>query len=267
MRRITTTTKPLVARLLTSATIVAALSTIPLSVAHERGAADHPLVLAGDWAVWAVFFAEFTVLFFLTSERRSYARRSWFNLIIIVLTFPLLIPALEILRLARLARLARVVLVAWWGFRELDSVLGRRGLLHVVTITGVLIVAGGGLMSIIEPQTFHGDFWSGVWWALVTVTTVGYGDFSPVSPAGRIVAGALMLSGIGLVSTLAASISAYFVSKDQEDAAAMAARLVRMERMLERLTANSNAEPERDEAVALVAPHRPQRARVAANHR
>ncbi len=70
-------------------------------------------------------------------------------------------------------------------------------------------------MASAEPQTVKGGYWSGVWWAIVTLTTVGYGDISPTTITGRLVAGMLMFSGIGLFSTLAAAVAAYFVGEDE----------------------------------------------------
>jgi voltage-gated potassium channel len=91
----------------------------------------------------------------------------------------------------------------------------------------------GAVMSLVEPQTVRGDMWDGMWWAVVTATTVGYGDISPSSPPGRLVAVALMLFGIGLTATLAASVAAYFVKQDKgDDMAEVVARLDRMERLL-----------------------------------
>jgi voltage-gated potassium channel len=53
--------------------------------------------------------------------------------------------------------------------------------------------------------------WNGVWWAVVTATTVGYGDITPATPPGRIIGIVLMLGGIGFVLTPAASIAAHFI--------------------------------------------------------
>ena len=92
-----------------------------------------------------------------------------------------------------------------------------------------LILAGGALLAIFEPEVVKGDFVTGIWLAVVTATTVGYGDITPVTPAGRLVAVVLMLGGVGLVSTLAAAIAAYFVGQDTH------AQLDRLTGQMERL--------------------------------
>ena len=71
-------------------------------------------------------------------------------------------------------------------------------------------------MTIIEPDTVKGDVQNAVWWAIVTVTTVGYGDISPSTISGRVVAVMVMIGGVGLISTLSASIAAYFVDQGNE---------------------------------------------------
>lgn len=71
-------------------------------------------------------------------------------------------------------------------------------------------------MAVIEPGTVQGGLWAASG-AIVTASTVGYGDIAPASPQGRIVATLLVLVGIGVVGTLAASIAAYFVGQDEAD--------------------------------------------------
>ncbi|MDQ3990868.1 MAG: potassium channel family protein, partial [Actinomycetota bacterium] len=132
----------------------------------------------------------------------------------------------------------------------LRRALGRRGLVYVAAIAVLLVMVGGALVSLLEPDLAEGGFWSGVWWAIVTTTTVGYGDISPGTLGGRLIAVALMLVGIGLVATLAASVAAYFVGKEQErpagadsDLSDIRMRLARIERLLRDRGAGSGDAP------------------------
>ena len=201
--------------------IVAALATIPLTIVQESGV--HEMwVTALDWAVWAVFLVEFVFMVWVVRNRWAYARRAWLSIAVIVLSFPMLPDLLalarlaRLTRLARLARLVRLVAVTARGLHAVQSCLGRDSLVYVAGLTILLTVAGGAFLTALEPDTVEQSLMGGIWWAVVTVTTVGYGDIAPVTPVGRLVAVVLMLSGLGLLSTLSASISAYFVNVDRE---------------------------------------------------
>lgn len=73
----------------------------------------------------------------------------------------------------------------------------------------------GGLLAILEPKS--GTFGDAMWWAVVTITTVGYGDITPASPLGRIAGVVVMLVGIGFVAILTAAIAAHFVESQEAD--------------------------------------------------
>jgi voltage-gated potassium channel len=139
-------------------------------------------------------------------------------------------------RIVRLLRLTRLTTVAVLGLAALKEILGRRGLVYVVAITTLLILVGGGCLSILEPETVKGGYGDGIWWAIVTASTVGYGDIAPTTLWGRLIAVLLMLVGIGLMSTLAASITSHFVQQTANtELKDMSARLERIEGLLERL--------------------------------
>jgi voltage-gated potassium channel Kch len=82
----------------------------------------------------------------------------------------------------------------------------------IVTSTAVVVVASGLLMRAIDHREYKNIF-IGMWWAIQTVTTVGYGDVTPRDVAGRIVAALVMLEGIALVAIVTAAITSTFVAR------------------------------------------------------
>jgi voltage-gated potassium channel len=76
----------------------------------------------------------------------------------------------------------------------------------------IAVVVFGVVERLIDPKTFH-NVWLGMWWAIETVTTVGYGDIVPDQTAGKIIAGFLMLGGLSLLSVVTAAITSGFVSR------------------------------------------------------
>lgn len=80
----------------------------------------------------------------------------------------------------------------------------------IASATLVIVVAAGVLMRFVEPSTYP-NVWLGLWWAVQTVTSVGYGDLVPHSVAGRLLAMLVMVNGIALLTVVVATISAVFV--------------------------------------------------------
>ncbi|MBM2826638.1 MAG: Ion transport 2 domain protein [Dehalococcoidia bacterium] len=105
------------------------------------------------------------------------------------------------------------------GRRKLDTILGL-GVTRLGLAVVSLAVGGAILVLFFESQEggLYRDIWDGIYWAVVTMTTVGYGDIVPKSPAGRVVAMALMVSGMGLLSLLTATIASGFVAQSIKEA-------------------------------------------------
>jgi voltage-gated potassium channel Kch len=82
----------------------------------------------------------------------------------------------------------------------------------IVTVTAAVVVGGGVLMRVLD-HSEYASIWVGMWWALQTVTTVGYGDVTPVKPIGRIIASFVMLEGIAFVTIVIAAITSTFVAR------------------------------------------------------
>ena len=92
----------------------------------------------------------------------------------------------------------------------LETLFNSRRLRTILAALIFFIFLFGYLFYVSEPDVRNlGD---GIWWALVTITTVGYGDITPVTTLGRIVASSLMILGIGFIATITAAVSTYFLS-------------------------------------------------------
>ena len=86
----------------------------------------------------------------------------------------------------------------------------------IVTATALIVVGGGILIRVLDHAEYP-TIWAGMWWAIQTVTTVGYGDVAPKHPAGRIVAVFVMLEGIAFLAIVTAAITSTFVARAQRD--------------------------------------------------
>jgi voltage-gated potassium channel len=116
----------------------------------------------------------------------------------------------------------------------------------IVTATAVVVVGGGALIRLLDHDEYS-NIWVGMWWALQTVTTVGYGDVTPKNPSGRFIAILVMLQGIAFLAITTAAITSTFVARatkerdlahaaDEDDAEVrIEARLEGIDQRLERL--------------------------------
>ena len=92
----------------------------------------------------------------------------------------------------------------------------REAAIVVASATTTITVVAGLVMTGLDHTGFP-SLGSGLWWAVQTVTTVGYGDHVPTTVAGQIVAALVMLLGIGLITVITASITSGFVSRWQQE--------------------------------------------------
>ena len=91
----------------------------------------------------------------------------------------------------------------------IETLFNSRRLRTILAALIFFIFLFGYLFYVSEPDVR--DLGDGIWWALVTITTVGYGDITPVTTLGRVVASSLMLLGLGLIATITAIVSAKFI--------------------------------------------------------
>ena len=105
--------------------------------------------------------------------------------------------------------------------RRLDRIVARatrpRGAAVVIATVSTSITVGAGILMTVADRENFPSIGSGLWWAVQTVTTVGYGDHVPTSVAGKLVAALVMLVGIGFLTVITAAITSTFVSRSRRE--------------------------------------------------
>jgi voltage-gated potassium channel len=196
--------------------LAAMLALIPVLIIEADAKSDgwQTFASVANWIIWAVFAIELVAVLVVASRKRAALRAHWLDVAIVVLTIPLLSRALAWLRLARFIRLARfgvIVSRALQAERRLTSGDSLR-IASILTVTAICI-AGAAQYAFAKDE--FTTLWDGIWWAVTTATTVGYGDLYPTTVQGRIIGMALMFVGIGFLSLLTASIASRFVREER----------------------------------------------------
>ncbi len=186
---------------------------------QPRGLAQHAVNLV-TFLTWAVFAVDYVARLYLAPDRRTWFFRHLIDLAVVLL------PLLRPLRLVRL-----VVLIS-----ALQKAVGNaiRGRVVVYTVSGAVLLVYVGALA--ELQTERGaadthitNFGDAIWWAITTITTVGYGDIYPVTSTGRFIAVLMMIGGISLVGSITATIASWIVQtvavEDQAHNAVTAAQI------------------------------------------
>jgi len=189
--------------------LVAAVLVIPLLILEESDAGDpwDTVATVLNWGTWLAFLTELVVMLAVVPSRGRWLREHPVEVVTVVLTPPFLpasLAAARILRLLRLVRLLRLAVV----LRRLFTIEGVR---YVALLAFVTVLGGGTAFAAIEEEP---TAWDGIWWAATTMTTVGYGDLYPETDAGRVLAMAVMLVGIGFGSVLIGAVAERFVARD-----------------------------------------------------
>ena len=174
-----------------------------------RGAARAGTELAMD-VMWAVFIADYLVRLALAPQRGRWFVRHLFDLAVVAL------PVLRPLRLVRL--------IALIGVLHRGAGMALRGRITAYTAGGVTLLVVVSSLAVLDaergaPGTPIRTYGEAVWWALATITTVGYGDLAPVTAVGRWAAVLLMIGGVALAGVVTATLASWIVSLVAEESA------------------------------------------------
>jgi voltage-gated potassium channel len=178
-----------------------------------------------DNLICVVFLFDFGLNMRKAHPRRSYfiGKRGWLDLLGSIPSFGFF-KYTALLRLARLSRLARITrILRGQNKRELiDDVVTHRSQYAVfVTVLSAFVVLSIASPTVLQFESKSPDAniktgGQALWWSVVTITTVGYGDYYPVTPGGRITAVLVMVCGVGIIGALASILASVLVSGPEE---------------------------------------------------
>lgn len=170
-----------------------------------------------DNIICAVLLIDFSIRFYRAESKLSFMKWGWIDLLASI-------PEVEALRWGRLFRVFRIlrIIMISRSLRQYLSELFRNrtrgGVASVFLITFLVISFSSVAILLAERSSGANIRTAGdaVWWSITTITTVGYGDKYPVSDIGRVIAGILMLMGVGLFGTLSGVIASFFLGHHHE---------------------------------------------------
>ena len=187
--------------------------------------AEHDLLLLYDNAACVIFLIDFAINITGAKPRRAYfiGQRGWLDLLGSIPSFGIL-RVTALLRLARLSRLTRITrLLRGQAGKDLvlDVLENRSSYATFITILLAGIVLSTASLVVLQfessaaatnPKVNITTGGNAIWWGIVTITTVGYGDYYPVTLGGRITGVFVMFAGIGIIGALASILASLLVS-------------------------------------------------------
>ncbi len=202
--------------------IVVAIATFGFDQIHDD---TRSVLVSADMILSVLLLADFGWRFYQV-ERKDW-RSFWlpWGIIDLLGCFPA-IPLFRIFRLIRIFRLLHVLREVGLKqiVRKLKQQIAESTLWLMITMTIPLVLVSGWWIFRVENESCNAgvsgaicSFGDGVWWAFVTVTTVGYGDRFPASGSGRLLAGILMTIGVGFFGILTSYLATIFVRNDEDD--------------------------------------------------
>jgi voltage-gated potassium channel len=226
--------------------MVLALAIIPLlllPLIFDLPSGVETTLYALDWFIWVAFVLDYGIRLYLAPRKRHFISHNIIDLLFVLIPFLRPLRAVRSARAFALLRAMRGMVVLLRAIDAVKDVLSRHKLGYTLLIAGTVVVGSGFLVATLEatdPERNIRTIPDGLWWAVTTVTTVGYGDRFPVTAVGRAIGAGVMILGIGLFGLLAASLASFFVERGFQRKAdpqleQIEQRLSRIEELLQNL--------------------------------
>jgi voltage-gated potassium channel len=184
---------------------IAALLVIPVMVLRSTGPGEPWSTVGdiGDWLIWLTFVVEVATMLTVVPSRWTWVRSHWLDVAIVVLTPPFSVAVLQsvqVLRLLRLVRLLRVL-------HLLRGIFTIQGVQYAAFLAFLTLLAGAQAFASAEDVPLS----DGLYWGISTMTSVGYGDFTPETGVGKVVAATLMVVGLGFAAVITGALAQRFI--------------------------------------------------------
>lgn len=170
-----------------------------------------------DNIITIIFIIDYFVRLVIAKNKKDFFRQNIFDLIAIIPLTSLfkifrVLKVLRVLKALKILKFARLSAYFVRFYKRVKFFFEINGLKYMVFASLFCIITGGIAIHFVEEMTVF----DGIWWSFVTATTVGYGDISPATPVGRVIAAILMIVGIGLIGSLTSTITALFFQRHEE---------------------------------------------------
>lgn len=169
-----------------------------------------------DNVITVIFVIDYFVRLAIAKRKKDFFKQNILDLIAIIPFTSLfkifrVLKVLKVLKALKILKFARLSAYFARFYKRVKFFFEINGLKYMVFTSLLCIIAGGITIHFVEGMTVF----DGIWWSFVTATTVGYGDISPTTPAGRVIAAILMIVGIGLIGSLTSTITALFFQRHE----------------------------------------------------
>ena len=191
--------------------MIAALVMIPLSIGQffwDISEKNAQIFFSIDALIWAIFVIDFSVKIGISSKRLEYLKKHWVDLVVIALPW------------FRALRIIRIIIFAVRSYQGATRI-GKPDFLILYAVALVIFAATAvttveqGHQMLTESGTLVptplSSFSNALWWSIVTITTVGYGDMTPSTEIGRAIAYVLMIGGVCIFAGITANLASLFV--------------------------------------------------------
>lgn len=187
---------------------VLSVALLTFEIVAESGVINMAYIYAIDTLICGIFLSHWISRLRKAESKAEFIRSNWWELLA---SIPAYVEPTGVLRFVRLVVRLRIL------FNTSRHLLKHAYSLEIFTLFGCIMFGGADMFHAFEygiNENVH-TFFDSVWWSMVTITTVGYGDISPVTTGGRLVSMALMMLGIGFLGLTTAHVAKHLVKHHQ----------------------------------------------------